>query len=222
MPFPRQGGPPETKFHLGSCLNQRDPELRAVLFELDPTASQAKKSTSGAFVVADGGWLGRSSPKPNHPFPRSRGSKVGFTRHPRFSAGECPGMYRRSRPWHEKSGVVAKTPVDNYARNRAKKKAELMMSPTATSNGAGRAKRGQNPADNFRPPPLFFPLCIPRLGQVREPGTPTRDLQFGSRQGSRFSLYRAFLPRYLGFFSWAGFRGFGRQKNEKKEKGDFV
>ena len=37
--------PTHTKKHLGPCLNQEDraTELRAVLFELDPTGSQAKK-----------------------------------------------------------------------------------------------------------------------------------------------------------------------------------
>ena len=46
-PFPRQGGPPEKKYHLGSGLNQQD-RATAGLFELDPTGSQAKFSTGGA------------------------------------------------------------------------------------------------------------------------------------------------------------------------------
>ena len=38
---------PKEKYKRGSCLIN-ETELRAVLFELDPTGSRAKKSTSGA------------------------------------------------------------------------------------------------------------------------------------------------------------------------------
>ena len=41
---------PEKKSHLGSCLND-ETEVRAVLFELDPTGSQAKKIDCRGFEL---------------------------------------------------------------------------------------------------------------------------------------------------------------------------
>ena len=51
MPFPRQGRSPEKKMPLGVLLKSTRPSyvLRAFVFELDPTGSRAKQSTSVAW-----------------------------------------------------------------------------------------------------------------------------------------------------------------------------
>ena len=51
-PSPRQGGPPEKKCHLESGLNQRD-QATAGFIRIDPTESQEKFPTGGAFLYVN-------------------------------------------------------------------------------------------------------------------------------------------------------------------------